>query len=240
MAEQKFTTEELQNEIWKEIPGFDGYYSVSNVGRIRRDKAGKGTWAGRILHPKYDSDGYLTVCLSVDGCITAHKIHRLVMLTFIGPTGKHIEVNHKDGRKDNNRLENLEYLTTAQNMNHAHTNGLYPVGEKHYLAKLTEEQARMALRLIDEGARFVDVARRFNVTLGCIRHMYMGGSWKHLARGPMRFKRLPASVVMQIKQLLADGMGGSEIARRLTASCGISISPSIVSGIKRHRIKRYL
>lgn len=240
MAEQEFTTEELQNEIWKEIPGFDGYYSVSNIGRVRRDKTGSGTWAGRILHPSYDSDGYLLVSLSVRDRATRCKVHRLVTLTFIGPAGKRTEVNHKDGRKDNNRLKNLEYATTMQNMQHAHAKGLYPSGEQHYLAKLTEEQARAVLRLIDGGARFIDVARRYNVSLACIRQLYIGKSWKHLVRGPMRSKRLPISVVIQIKQLLADGMKGSEIARQLTASCGTIVSPFVVSRIKHNQVQRYL
>lgn len=106
-------------EIWKDIPEYEGLYQVSNEGRIRRNGQ------TRKLHKDYR--GYLTVSLSKHSKMKYYKVHRLVALAFIpNPEGKRT-VNHKDGNKENNRLENLEWATHSENIIHANKMGLRKV-----------------------------------------------------------------------------------------------------------------
>ena len=111
-------------EIWKPIPGYEGFYEVSSLGRIRgvdrvivRKSGKKYPVKGAILSPsKRKQGGYLTIGLRRGGSQKTHKIHRLVMLAFVGepPEGKY-EVDHKDGDTENNRLSNLEYVSKKEN-----------------------------------------------------------------------------------------------------------------------------
>ena len=105
----------MGKEIWKDVIGFEGIYSVSNKGRIRRDICSKGGVAGRILKPAF-SNGYLAVCLCKNGTRKTTKIHRIMVMAFIGVKSK--EVNHKDRVKINNNLKNLEYVTHRKNAQH--------------------------------------------------------------------------------------------------------------------------
>lgn len=106
-----------QDEIWCDIPDYEGVYEVSNLGRVRRIKT------GRILKPS-TSSGYFGVLLCINGVQTYNKIHTLVMKAFVGtrPNGYH--TNHKNGIKKDNRLDNLEYVTPAENIAHAFRTGL--------------------------------------------------------------------------------------------------------------------
>ena len=110
-------------EIWKPVPGYEGFYEVSSLGRVRsvdrviiRKNGEKRTVKGTILSPTKRKDGYLTIGLRREGSHKTHKIHRIVMLAFVGepPEGKY-EVDHKDGNPENNRLSNLEYVSRKEN-----------------------------------------------------------------------------------------------------------------------------
>lgn len=111
-------------EIWKDIPGYEGRYQVSDMGRVRSLNY-LGTKTVRVLKPKTSRGGYLCVSLCKNGKIWYAKIHRLVYGTFIGidkpylRRGKGSEcwvINHKDGDRTNNRLSNLELITQAENV----------------------------------------------------------------------------------------------------------------------------
>lgn len=111
-------------EIWKPIPGWEGIYSVSNFGRVRRELThGKGI-AGSILNSWLSVTGYPTVRLTNMPKRTCYQVHRLVMAAFVGPCPANKEVNHKNGIKTDPRLENLEYVTRKENMQHAWAMGL--------------------------------------------------------------------------------------------------------------------
>ncbi|WP_277407911.1 NUMOD4 domain-containing protein [Lacrimispora xylanisolvens] len=98
-------------EIWREIKGYEGFYSISNLGNV------KNLITGKILNPALKSNGYLSVDLRYERPKTV-SIHRLVAEAFIqNPLGLPY-VNHKDEFKTNNRVENLEWCTAKYNANY--------------------------------------------------------------------------------------------------------------------------
>ena len=104
-------------EIWKDVVGYEGLYKISNTGRVKSVKRDK------ILKEQLNERGYLRVSLSKNNKQKIYSVHRLVMITFIGyEEGK--QVNHIDGDKTNNRLDNLEWTTQSENMKHAYDNRL--------------------------------------------------------------------------------------------------------------------
>lgn len=107
-------------EIWKPVPGYEGIYLASNLGRVMRTAPAKGTQIGRILAPYVTEFGYGQISLrDKDGNSRRVFVHTVVMAAFNGhcPIGK--EVNHIDGDKLNNKLENLEYLSRSEHMRHS-------------------------------------------------------------------------------------------------------------------------
>lgn len=113
--------------LWADVPGWEGRYEVSNDGLVR-------SWAGKhgdeaephALKQKIDRYGYPVVCLRSrsQGRMEHPTIHRLVALAFIENPEKKPQVNHKNGIKTDNRVENLEWATSAENIQHAFDTGL--------------------------------------------------------------------------------------------------------------------
>lgn len=103
-------------EIWKDIRGFEGYYQISNHGRL---KSFKKMTQGKIMSVKHSGGWYLTVVLMADNQRLTKRIHRLVAEAFIPNPDNLPEVNHKDLNKQNNHVLNLEWTTTAENNEHA-------------------------------------------------------------------------------------------------------------------------
>lgn len=108
-------------EVWKDVVGYEGLYEVSNLGRIRRD--------GRIKKPHVDHGGYETVCLYKSSKGKWFKVHRVVASAFKPNPENKRTVNHIDGNKQNNRVENLEWATHSENIVHANETGLRKVTE---------------------------------------------------------------------------------------------------------------
>ena len=104
----------FNNEIWKDIDGYESIYEISNLGRVRFLKFKK----IRILRNEKDVNGYLRVTLRKDGIKKRYKVHRLVAQAFIPNPNNLPQVNHKDEDKTNNRVENLEWCDAKYNMNY--------------------------------------------------------------------------------------------------------------------------
>lgn len=107
-------------EVWKGIAGYDGLYQVSNFGRVKSLPRSGHHRKDIILKPTVRENGYKTVYLySLSGKKTQILVHRLVSTAFLpNPDNKEC-VNHKNGNKSDNRVENLEWATTSENMLHA-------------------------------------------------------------------------------------------------------------------------
>ena len=124
------------DEIWKDIKGYEGLYQVSNLGRVKslnREEILKNRWnghnirklKGRILKPHLDGKGeYYQICLCKNGKPKNLLLHRIVAENFIHCENLKLDVNHKDGNKKNNCVDNLEFITRSENLKHALKLGL--------------------------------------------------------------------------------------------------------------------
>lgn len=148
------------------IKGFEGRYSVDREGRIFSHKA------GRFLRPGTTSKGYQSVCL-YDGSSPKRPIsvtvHSMVAAAFIKERPEGLEINHKDLNKKNNRVGNLEYVTSKQNSRHALENGAVKIPEP--ARKLSQDAVRVIRK---SGARHITLAAIFGVDESTIRNVRTG------------------------------------------------------------------
>lgn len=114
------------NEIWKEIPGYEGYFEVSNLGNFRsKDRIIKYKQSGTRLYPgkplkvELMQDGYSRIVLMKEAVKKRYMCHRLVAETFIDNPNNLPQVNHKDGNRSNNCVSNLEWCTQSENEQHS-------------------------------------------------------------------------------------------------------------------------
>lgn len=109
----------MEQEIWKEIKGFDGNYSASTKGRVKSNGLLKGKNSKvRILKTEMSKKGYLRVGLTKDGKQKKYLVHRLVAIAFLDNPNNLPEVNHRNEIKTDNRVENLEWMSRRDNMNY--------------------------------------------------------------------------------------------------------------------------
>jgi hypothetical protein len=139
-------------EIWKDIPGYEGFYQASNLGRIKslariecRKSGASYQIRERILSTPLNTNGYPNVNLCMRGERRLWRVHRLIALAFLSSHYplSHNEINHINGNKTDNRVENLERCSRSENGKHAHATGLNRgvKGHNHPMAKLTNAQA---------------------------------------------------------------------------------------------------
>jgi len=122
-------------EIWKPIVGYETFYSVSSLGRIRNEKARQGTWVGRILKtPHCPTTGYPMVYLHCNNIGKNVTVHSIVAEAFLGKRPEKYEVNHINGKRHDNNIKNLEYVTKSQQALHSHR----VLGVPNGRAKLTK------------------------------------------------------------------------------------------------------
>lgn len=145
-------------EIWKDIPGYEGYYQASTLGRIRSvDReisylSGKNKvprtdfWPSQIKTLRYRKDGYLQVNLSKNSKKGYFPVHKIISKVFLGNQPKGMDVCHNNGDRSDNRLSNLRYDTRKNNLSDTILHATRIQGEKHYNAKLTDEQVIKILK----------------------------------------------------------------------------------------------
>ena len=133
-------------EVWKDIPSFIGVLQASNAGRIKRlpkyrntKSGGKAYMPQKILKQSVSTYGYYKLCISVNGKRYDLLAHRLIAEAFVPNPKNKPEVNHINGVKTDNKPENLEWCTTAENIQHAQAIGLSAVQPKGSANKLAKE-----------------------------------------------------------------------------------------------------
>jgi len=132
----------IMKEIWKDIKGYEGYYQVSNLGRVKsldrlvftNGYKSKYIKLGKILSNGINGDGYEHVVLYKYGKKLTTKVHRLVAIAFIPNNSNKPEVNHIDSNRKNNKLNNLEWVTKSENIRHGYYFGnITKIGKLNYM-----------------------------------------------------------------------------------------------------------
>lgn len=164
----KFTKKELHNEIWKDIPEFKGY-QASNLGRIKSlgrnyfNGVSYFTRQGRIMKINVkNSAGYYMLSIWIDARQKSKMVHRLVAFAFLKRIDGKNYINHKDGNKLNNRVENLEYCSNRENSIHylnsiGHTeNGIYFIKGK-WMVRIRLKGTRLTFGYYIDKSRAIDI-----------------------------------------------------------------------------------
>ena len=142
--------EDINNEIWKDVLGYEGFYQVSNFGNVKT--LGNNKFRTVKIMTNVIRKGYCNVGLTKNNYQKNFRVHRLVAEAFIPNPNKKPQVNHINGIKDDNKVANLEWATAFENMQHASTNNLLNIikGEKHHNFKLSKEKIEEIISLSDK------------------------------------------------------------------------------------------
>ena len=184
-----------QNEVWKDIDGFDSKYSISNLGRVRINyRVIKNQFGYReirkvekYMKPCLDKRGYYTVNLRSEGKNLHTWLHRLIAKAFILNPKDLPEINHKNGITGDYRIENLEWIDRKGNIKHAWDNGLCKnsvhIGEKHPRCKITEEivlEIRKSVNDFKDNTIKYSLADKYKVNITTVNDILRRRSWTHI------------------------------------------------------------
>lgn len=175
----------METEVWKDIPGYEGFYQASNLGNIRSlPRLVGGRWRGllkrqpgRVMNGGLYSNGYCLVVLSIDGKHVTTSKHILVAKTFIPNTENKRCVNHKNSIRTDNRVENLEWVTHKENTHHGISKGRINLrGEDSPGAKLTWKQVN-EIRALSGKLSDIALAKQYNISKSSIYYIKKGINW---------------------------------------------------------------
>ena len=187
------------NENWKDIPGLEGKYQASDHGNIRSlDRTVKihgksGTvWTrkfkGVVLTPFINDKGYKVVC-KLFGRKSKTTVHRLIGITWIANPNAYLCINHKNHDRLDNRVENIEWCSQSQNIQHAWDSGRMNAQLKKHKsrrgsavksAKLTDSIVRQIHELNNSGLTQQQIAEKFSVAQTTISRVLLGATWVHV------------------------------------------------------------
>lgn len=178
----------MNKELWEPITEYENIYSVSSLGRVRSERRMIEVYrytqiedrvvGGKILKPSI-SRGYTQIKLYKDGKAKSFKIHRLVLLAFVGSPQNGMESCHNNGIKKENYPKNLRWGTHKENCQERTKHGVMTgnKGEKHPQAKLNNLQARIIKRCLEFKVRGVFLAKTFGVTKSMISRIKLKKAW---------------------------------------------------------------
>jgi len=170
----------MENETWKPIQNYENLYKISNIGRvmslIKR-------WPSRknyILKHNKTTTGYHQVHLYKNKKRKSFLVHRLVAIAFLSNCPVGYETNHKDGNKDNNKIENLEWITSSENNQHSYKMGLRQKpnisGEANPNAKLSKQEV-VEIRALKGSISQRKLAERYKVARTTIQWIHQNKHW---------------------------------------------------------------
>ncbi len=189
-------------ESWRDIPGYEGLYQASDLGRVRslgRTEEVANRWGGmttRVKKPKVmklgsvnnDDRRYVTVGLHKDGKVVTYEVHRLVTLTFIGPMPGGLCTCHNNGNSKDNRLINLRYDTQLGNIADKRAHGTHVEGEQISWTKLTNEVVRNMRARYASGESAETIAASCGTNASNVRRICRGERFVS-AGGPLTQRR---------------------------------------------------
>lgn len=164
----------LPGELWKEIPGLETRYSASNLGRIYNQRT------EHILSPVFQKrNGYLNVYINAGDKGKTMRAHRLIALTFCPMSEGKASVNHINGIKTDNRSENLEWCSSAENIIHALRTGLKVTkkGEQSHASKLSKHQVANIKERFENGESQSAIARDYQLSQSTISLLVRNKRW---------------------------------------------------------------
>lgn len=159
-------------ERWKKIPGINGNYEASSLGRIRNEK-------GKILKP-WISSKYLYVNL---GARYRKGVHRLILMAFTGPPPPKYDGSHLNGNRLDNRASNLKWCSRKENHSHKIKHGTLRLGSKHQNSKITEQDVRFmrrAKKLFGKRLPNETLAKKFGLNRRTVDRIIYGKGWYHV------------------------------------------------------------
>lgn len=165
----------MPHEEWRPVIGYEAYYQVSNLGRVRSLKRLK------PLIGSIDDCDYHRVTLWTPHGQATKKVHRLVCEAFNGPPNiLHREVAHLDGRRRNNRADNLKWVSHVENQGHKYWHGTNPAGSRHPNAKLSEADVIEIRRRAALLERYQNIANDYEVSYYAIDDIVRRRNWRHV------------------------------------------------------------
>lgn len=166
-------------EKWRYVPNENGLFVISSLGRVAKIIKGSKLFLTVMLN----KDGYCYVSFCTYRLIRNKRVHRLVALAFVPNPYNKPQVNHKNGVKTDNRVENLEWCTAKENIDHSIKNGLkkWAVGEKCGTVVLNNKKViRIKKMLIYGNLSHEKIADKFNVCRSTVSLINQGKTWKHI------------------------------------------------------------
>lgn len=208
-------------EEWKTVKDYPDY-AVSNFGRVKRvkDSPRNHKKTGTLLSLKPHPLGYVWVALARNKRKKRFAVHRLVLEAFVRPALKNEQCNHLDGTKTHNHLNNLEWVTPTQNINHAYSLGLLKgrKGSRTNLAKLQEGEVYLIKTLLARGIHKNIISSMFQTHLRTIHRIDAGEIWGHVQLPPHLERKTQERKLNRHKL----SIGKARIIRKLKANQGLS------------------
>jgi hypothetical protein len=167
----------MREEIWRDVLGYEGLYQVSNTSRIKSLRR-RGTIKDLFLSPCLNGSGYEVISLHKEKKQKIAFVHRLIAAAFIPNPKNKPNINHINGIKSDNRLENLEWCTQKENLIHAHKTGLKSAsGEKNSQSKITASQA---IEIFISKEKGCSLKKKFKISEQAICDIKKGRTWSHI------------------------------------------------------------
>lgn len=169
-------------ELWKPVVGYEGKYMVSNFGNVMSLGGVRGSEPMKLLKQQRTTNGYKKVCLGNGGSGKKPSqvgVHRIVATAFVPNPENKEQVNHKDGDKTNNHVENLEWVTRSENALHAYRN--LPMKERNHFhaVKLTEQQV---LEIFVKDGTYAQIGRDYGISPTMVKAIKTRKSWKETTK----------------------------------------------------------
>lgn len=232
---------EIKQEQWKHVVGYEGFYEISNIGRVKRLPRLSHQIA-TIVNPILTPYGYFICSLGKNKKHRNYFIHRLVAIAFIENPRNCSDVNHLDGDRKNYKLENLEWCTRGENHKHAFRTGLrHQNGDKNQSRKLNSRHVKEIVSRYTPNVYTREmICQDYHIDISTVRDILNGESWSTVTgikKGKGRKMVLSNSDIIKIKAYAKNGLTHTKIGEKYGVSQ--SYITNIILGKRRSKENIY-